>query len=114
GEYAPHPESLAYLAYIALLAVLAIAVATVPASPHVHPATTSALPSIAPAIRRPFYLASAQAFIGWSAFALFIGLVPSFLASTLNLHNLLVGAFVIAGLQVGSVAASLGGQRLPY
>jgi predicted MFS family arabinose efflux permease len=112
GQYAPHPESLAYVCYIVLLVPLAIAVALVPASPHVHPAAMSALPSIPPAIRRPFAVASAQAFIGWSTFAIFIGLAPSFLATSLNLHNLLVGAFVIAGLQIGSVAASLGGRGL--
>ena len=112
GQYAPHPESLAYAAYIVLLVPLAIAVATVPTCPHLHPTASGALPTIPPAIRRPFAVASGQAFIGWSTFAIFIGLVPSFLANTLGLHNLLIGAFVIGGLQVGSVAASLSGQRL--
>lgn len=112
GQYAPHPESLAYAAYIMLLVPLAIAVASVPTCPHLHPTATAALPTIPPAIRRPFAVASGQAFIGWSTFAIFIGLVPSFLANTLGLHNLLIGAFVIGGLQVGSVAASLSGQRL--
>jgi MFS family permease len=112
GEYAPHPESLAYVAYVVLLVPLAVAVATVPSCPHLHPTATGPLPTIPSAIRRPFAVASGQAFIGWSTFAIFIGLVPSFLAGSLGLHNLLVGASVIGGLQVGSVAASVSARRL--
>jgi len=113
GQYAPHPESLTYIVYIALLAVVAVAVATVPSCPHLHPTATSALPTIPRAIRRPFIVASAQSFIAWSTFAIFVGLAPSFLASSLGLHSLLVGAFVVTGLQIGSVTASLLGYRLP-
>ncbi|HXF32944.1 MAG TPA: MFS transporter, partial [Candidatus Acidoferrales bacterium] len=36
-----------------------------------------------------------------------------FLARSLDAHNLLVGAAVISGLQVGSVVATLTGHRLP-
>ncbi len=109
GQYAPYPSSLAYAVYVVLVACLAVIVARVPACPHLMPTSTSVVISIPPAIRRPFFLACAQVFIGWSTFALFFSLVPSFLASALNLHNLVIGALVIAGLQAGSITASLAG-----
>lgn len=95
-----------------LLVCGAIAVATVPSCPHLHPAAISAVLHVPPSIRRPFLIASAQSFIGWATFAIFIALVPAFLSRALDLHNLLVGAFVITAIQIGSVAGSLGGQRL--
>lgn len=113
AQYAPHPLSLAFFVHIGLLACGAVAVATVPSCPHLHPLGHSAIVTIPPSIRRPFLLASVQAFIGWATFAIFIGLVPSYLARSLALHNLLIGALVIAGIQAGSVTASLAGQRLP-
>jgi len=92
----------------------AVAVALVPSCPHLQPAVDhSPVPRIPVAIRRPFFIASVQAFIGWSTFAIFVALVPSFLARALDLHNLLVGASVITLIQIGSVAASLSGARIP-
>jgi MFS family permease len=113
GEYAPHPSALPYFVHVALLALVAVAVAMVPPCPHPRPAAHSLIPRIPPQIRRPFFVASAQAFIGWGSFAIFVGLVPAFLANALNLHNLLVGAFAITGIQVGSVTGSLAAQHLP-
>jgi predicted MFS family arabinose efflux permease len=113
AQYAPHPLSLPFFVHIGLLACAAVAVASVPSCPHIHPTTMSAVLTVPAAIRRPFFIASTQAFIGWATFAIFVGLVPSFLARSLDLHNLLIGASVITGIQVGSVAASLASQRLP-
>jgi MFS family permease len=113
AEYAPHPLSLVFFVHIGLLACGAIAVATVPSCPHLLPVGHRAIVTIPTTIRRPFIIASTQAFIGWATFAIFIGLVPSFLARSLNLHNLLIGAFVIAGIQLGSVSASIAGQNWP-
>jgi predicted MFS family arabinose efflux permease len=113
GQFAPSPLMLPYFVHIGLLGCAAIAVATVPSCPHLVPTTISATLHIPPAIRRPFLLASVQAFIGWSTFAIFIALVPAFLARVLDLHNLLVGASVITAIQIGSVTGSLTGQRLP-
>ncbi len=112
GQYGPHPLALPYFIHIGLLACGAIAVASVPSCPHLHPAGLSAVLTIPAAIRRPFLIAATQSFIGWATFAIFIALVPSFLARALDLHNLLVGAFVITAIQVGSVTASLAGQKL--
>jgi MFS family permease len=113
AQYGPHPQSLPFFVYIGLLGCVAIAVASVPSCPHLHPTTNSAVLTVPPPIRRPFFVASAQAFIGWSTLAIFVALVPSFLARSLDAHNLLVGAAVISGLQVGSVVATLTGHRLP-
>jgi MFS family permease len=112
AQYAPYPFALPYFAFIAVLAGVALAVATVPQAAPPQAVATSAIVRIAAPIRRPFFIASTQAFIGWAVFAIFIALVPSFLARALDLHNLLIGAFVITAIQIGSVAASLVGGRL--
>jgi predicted MFS family arabinose efflux permease len=115
AQYAPFPRSLAYFVHLALLAGAAVAVARVPAGsqPRGAHAPLGTMPVIARAIRRPFFIASAQAFIGWATFAIFIALVPSFLARSLDIHNLMVGALLVGGIQTGSAGASLLGQRLP-
>jgi len=114
AEFAPDPLALPYFANIGLLVGMGIAVATVPTCPHMHPAGISAVLHVPAAIRRPFLIASVQSFIGWSTFAIFIALVPTFLSRALDLHNLLIGAFVITLIQIGSVSASLAGQRLSH
>lgn len=113
GQFAPWPLMLPYLVHVALLACGAVAVLMVPASPHpIASGAQTVIPQIPRAIRKPFFLASVESFIGWSTFAIFIALVPSFLARSLDLHNLLVGAAVITLIQVGGVSASLYGVRL--
>lgn len=109
GELAPYPTITPYLVHVAALIAGGIAVAMVPKCPHLGPAVEHhSIPRIPAAIRRPFFIASVQSFIGWSTFAIFIALVPSFLARALDMHNLLVGAAVITLIQIGSVSASLG------
>ena len=112
GQYAPHPTTLPYLVHIVLLACVAGAVATVPSCPHLAPAAHHGLPSIDPAIRRPFFLASTVSFIGWAASGIFVSLLPSFLIQSLSLHTLMVGAFVVTGLQIGMLSALFIGRGL--
>jgi MFS family permease len=104
GQYAPYPTVLPWLVHIGLLALCALALTTVPQCPHLAPAAHHGLPTIDPSIRRPFYLVSTVAFVGWSALAIFASLVPSFLIRSLGLHSLLVGAFVVTGMQIGSLS----------
>jgi predicted MFS family arabinose efflux permease len=113
GQFAPDPLSLPYFVYIALLAGGAALVASVPKCPHLQPAAARPILNVPAPIRRPFFMASSQAFLGWSTFALFVSLVPSFLARALDLHNLLIGASVITCIQVGSVIGTFAGLRLP-
>jgi MFS family permease len=113
GEFAPAPLVLPYVVHIGLLACGAVAVWMVPSCPHLQSsADHSPIPQIPRAIRRPFFIASVESFIGWSTFAIFVALVPSFLARALDMHNLLVGATVITLIQVGGVTGSLVGARL--
>ena len=113
GQYGPLPLALPYLVYIGLLACIALAIAMVPSCAHLQPATHTTFPKIPANIRRPFLVASGQSLILWSAFALFFSLVPSFPSKTLGLHNLVVGALVVVGVQFGSVGASVAGRTLP-
>ncbi|HTW84535.1 MAG TPA: MFS transporter [Candidatus Sulfotelmatobacter sp.] len=112
GQYAPYPTTLPYLVHIVLLAACAAAVATVPSCPHLQPAAHHGLPAIDPTIRRPFFLVSTVAFVGWSALAIFASLVPTFLIKSLDLHSLLVGAFVVTGTQTGSFCAQFVGRAV--
>lgn len=113
AQYAPLPTTLPYLIHVALLALLAVLVAAVATCPHLAPAAHQTLPTIPRAVRRPFFLASAESFIGWATFAIFVSLLPSFLARSLDIHNLLLGAFVVTCLQAGMLAASFVGRGVP-
>jgi MFS family permease len=115
GEYAPQPRVTPYLVYVALVLVAAAVVWRVPERRAARAAVRDAAAThvaVPREIRRPFALAAAESFIGWAAFALFIALVPTFLARALGAHNLVVGALVITGVQIGSTAGSIAGARL--
>jgi MFS family permease len=112
AEYAPLPNALTFLVYIVLLAMLAAAVASVPSCPHLGPASHRNFPTIPRAIRRPFFVASGESFIGWATLAIFVSILPSFLAQGLGVHNLLLGALVVADMQLGMLVASLTGRGL--
>jgi MFS family permease len=112
AEYAPLPNTLSFLVYIVLLAVLAVAVASVPSCPHLGPASHENFPTIPRAIRRPFLVASGESFIGWATLAIFVSLLPSFLAQGLGVHNLLLGGIIVADMQFGMLVASLTGRGL--
>jgi MFS family permease len=114
GQFAPLPLMLPYFVHVAALACGAVAVTMVPSCPHLGSTTEhTPIPRIPRAIRLPFLIASVESFIGWAVFAIFAALVPAFLSRALDLHNLLVGAGVIALIQIGSVCASLTGAKLP-
>jgi MFS family permease len=112
AQYAPLPTRLTFLVYIALSAGVALAVRTVQSCTHTHSAAHRGLPVIPPAIRRPFFVASAQSFIGWAVISIFASLVPSFLEAALGVHNLLIGSCVILCVQIGTLAAVAVGSRL--
>jgi MFS family permease len=112
GQYSPYPLLLPYLVHVALLVFVAIAIATVPSCPHVHDLQHTTVVAVPKAIRRPFAIAATQSFIGWGTSAIFLSLVPTFLAGTLDLRNLMVGAVVITLMQIGSASASFAGNAL--
>jgi MFS family permease len=112
AQYAPHPTMLPYLAQFAVLGCVAAAVATVPSCPHLASAAHHGLPTIPRTIRRPFYVASIQAFVGWATISIFVSLLPSFLARSLGLQNLLVGTSIVVLIQIGMVTASFIGRNL--
>ncbi|HTZ54390.1 MAG TPA: MFS transporter [Candidatus Acidoferrum sp.] len=112
AQYAPLPTRLTFIVYIALSAILAFVIRGVPSCTHTHSAAHRGFPVISPAIRRPMFVASAQSFIGWAVISVFASLVPSFLASALGVHNLLIGSAVVLCVQVGTLAAAAIGSRL--
>jgi len=112
AQYAPYPSTLPYIMQFMVVACVAAAVTTVPSCPHLGPAAHHGLPSISPAIRRPFFLASMQAFIGWATVSIFVSLLPTFLAGALDLRNLLAGTSIVILVQIGMITASFAGRNL--
>jgi MFS family permease len=112
GQYASFPMRLPFLVLLAFLAGLSLVVATVPHCPQLAPAAHTEFPSVPAEIRRPFFVASAASFMGWSATGIFASLLPSFLENALHNRNLLIGGMVVTGLQFGMLAAAFGTSRL--
>lgn len=112
AEYAPLPNALTFFVYIVLLGLLAVAVASVPSCPHLGSAAHTNFPTIPRAIRRPFLVASGESFIGWATLAIFVSVLPSFLAQGLGVHNLLLGSLIVVDMQFGMLIASLTGRGL--
>jgi MFS family permease len=112
AQYAPLPTVLPFAVYIVLVAIMVLVIRTVPSCAHCVRAAHHGLPTIPRAIRRPFLIAAAQSFVGWSVIAIFASLVPSFLDAALGVHTLLTGSFVVCGVQIGSLVAAYAGGRM--
>ncbi len=106
AQYAPWPTVLPFLVYIALSGIMVLIIRTVPSCPHCVKAAHRGLPKIGPAIRRPFAVAASASFVGWGVISIFVSLVPSLLDAALGVHSLLVGSFVVCGVQVGQLLAA--------
>jgi len=120
GQFAPWPHVLAYLVLALLLVGVGIALMALPSdAPALEPGVARPAPraliGVPASMRGTFALAAAESFLGWASFALYLSLVPSYLATLLGVHNLLVGALVIACIQIAGIAASLrfGGLPIP-
>jgi MFS family permease len=108
AQYAPLAHVLSYAVMTAILAAVIAALFTIPSDTpgpeHHHKGGLIGVPR---EMLGAFVLASAESFLGWASFALYLSLVPSYIATLLNVHNLLVGGGVIAFLQAASIAAVL-------
>lgn len=112
AQYGPWPSVLPFLVYIVLAGIMILIIRTVPSCPHCVKAAHHGLPRIAAAIFRPFAVAASVSFVGWGVVSIFVSLVPSFLDGALGLHSLLVGSFVVCGVQAGQLLAAAVSTRL--
>lgn len=100
AEYAPHPLALPYLAHLGISVLAACAIfALMPETVEVgeRAAWRPRRPRVPSEIRYPFWVGSAACFCAWAAGGLFLALVPSYVASLLDVDNLVVGGGTDSG-----------------
>jgi MFS family permease len=114
AQYAPAPLMLPYLVHTALLAVaFAAMVHYLPGNLRTKVRWQPTRPSVPSEIRRPFALAGVSTFLAFSVSALFLTLMPTYIASIAGSHNLALLGSVVA-LMLGCAAlAQLGLGVLP-
>ncbi len=113
AQYGPWPRRLPYLVEIALLSVALVLVLTLfPRDGGDRKAWEPRRPSVPAAIRRPFLLAGASAFLAWAVASLFLSLVPSYVIELLHTGNLgLIGGLAAAMLGC-SALVQIAGRRV--
>ncbi|WP_265442495.1 MFS transporter [Flexivirga meconopsidis] len=106
AEYAPAPRVLPYLVEIGLLLVAFVGLARfLPPTASTGKRWRPERPSVPAAIRGTFAVASVVAFLAWAVTALFMALMPSYLAQLTQTQNLLLAGGIVA-LMLGCSAAA--------
>nr|WP_227025441.1 MFS transporter [Streptomyces tsukubensis] len=114
AQYAPHPLRLPFLVHLALVAVSAVLTWFLPETvdrparrPRLHPRGVV----VPEEVRGVFAPAALAAFAGFSLLGLFTAVAPSFVAQTLDVHNLAVsGGVVFCVFLASTVGQSLMGR----
>jgi len=116
AQYGPWPTVLPFVMHLILLVPGILALLFIPEAVHAKP--TSAWrpqwPSVPVEIRTPFLISSATAFIAWAVTALFMSLVPSYVATLMNVHNLVVTGGVVFVMLGTSSIVQLSLKRLSF
>ncbi|MBE2314487.1 MFS transporter [Solirubrobacter sp. CPCC 204708] len=116
-QYAPAPRVLPYVALFALFAVAFVGALLMPepVANRSRPRLTPQRPSVPPAVRRPFLLASLAVISSWSIGGLFLSLGPQLTASLFGTANhLVIGLSVFALAGSGAVAQVVFGRAAPW
>lgn len=109
AEYGPWPRVLPYLVEVALLVPAGIAIAAMP-EPVVRSRWRPRRPQVPAAIRSAFFSSGVTSFLAWAVTALFLTLIPSYVATLAGSANLVLGGGVVA-LMLGCSALA---QRAAY
>lgn len=113
AQYAFWPRVLPFLVEaVALAGSLALLSAAVPADLRPDRRLRFARPSVPRPIRRPFFLATSAAFLGWGVASLFLSLMPRYVMDLLGSSNLAVIGGLAAILLACSAVAALAVERL--
>ncbi|MGH3165066.1 MAG: MFS transporter [Trebonia sp.] len=105
AQYAPDPDVLPYLVEVALLVLAGIAIVAMPEpaaapGPAAEPGARSRWrprrPQVPSAIRVAFARSGITSFLAWAVTALFLTLIPSYVASLASSANLALGSAVVA------------------
>jgi MFS family permease len=109
AQYGPAPDVLPYLVEVALLVPAGIAIAAMP-EPGVRSRWRPRRPQVPAAIRPAFASSGVTSFLAWAVTALFLTLIPAYVASLAGSTNLVLGSGVVA-LMLGCSAIA---QRVTY
>lgn len=109
AQYGPAPDVLPYLVEVALLVPAGIAIAAMP-EPGVRSRWRPRRPQVPAAIRAAFISSGITSFLAWAVTALFLTLIPSYVATLVSSTNLALGGGVVA-LMLGCSAIA---QRATY
>ncbi|GAC1585303.1 MAG: MFS transporter [Candidatus Elarobacter sp.] len=99
-----------HAAYVPILVLtIACGLALRLLAPRVVPGETGPIDAPLPRemVARALWFALPVTFVSWTGMALFLSMVPAYLAATLHAHDPLVGAGVIAAAQVAGIATTL-------
>lgn len=114
AQYAPSPLSLPFIVDLGLVAVAAVLTWLLP-EPVAHPHWPAPLSPqgvrVPPEVRGVFAPSALAVFAGFALLGLFTAVAPSFVAETLDVHNLAVsGAIVFSVFLASTVGQSLMGR----
>jgi hypothetical protein len=109
AQYGPAPDVLPYLAEVALLVPAGIAMAVTP-EPGARSRWRPRRPQVPATIRAAFASSGSTSFLSWAVTALFLTLIPSYVALLAGSANLAMGGGVVA-LMLGCSALA---QRVTY
>jgi MFS family permease len=107
AQYAPDPLILPFVAHLALLAVACVLLRFLPetvAHPARRPRARPRGLSVPPGVRGVFVPSALAAFAGFALLGLFTAVAPSFVAQTLQVHNLAVSGAVVFSVFLASTA----------
>lgn len=109
AQYGPAPRVLPYLAEVALLVPAGVAIAAMPET-GVRSRWRPRRPQVPAPIRGAFLSSGVTTFLAWAVTALFLTLIPSYVATLADSGNLVLGGGVVA-LMLGCSALA---QRAAY
>lgn len=107
AEYAPWPLKLVFGVHLGLIAVACVLTILLPETvedPQRRPRLRPQGISVPPGVRGVFVPASVAAFAGFALLGLFTAVAPSFVAVTLQVHNLAVSGAVVFSVFLASTA----------
>lgn len=96
GQYSSSPIRLPYYLHLVLICIAFLGLLTVPETrQNADGPKRLKLPSVPAAIRRPFKIAVSASIIAWAVAVFFMTLVPTVIATQMNLHNLALSGAVV-------------------
>lgn len=112
AQYYPAPRVLSYAVHIALLVMVGFGLRFVREAPR-NGSWTPQRPGVPASIRGLFAASGASAFLVWAVTALFLALVPSFIAATLHTSNVAIAGATVTLMLASSALVQLTGRSLP-